>query len=60
MNTETKKDMMIYKQKLAGHLMKLGFVLLSITPNLNDPHKNVFFFRNSEELQQAIKEYNEN
>lgn len=51
------KTIPIYLQKLAGHLMCLGFVLIDISPNTKSPNKNVFFFRNSPEIQEKIEDY---
>lgn len=48
----------IYSQRLAGHLMTLGFVLEDIGTNDRNPRKRVFFFKDSAELQKAIAAYN--
>ena len=34
-----------------------GFVLVDIAPNTNNPKRNTFFFRDSQEIQKAIKDY---
>lgn len=48
----------IYSQRLAGYLMLQGFVLEDIGINNHDSSKRVFFFKDSAELQQAIRAYN--
>ena len=47
----------VYLQKMAGFLMYRGFVLVDIAPNNKTPNKNVFFFRESPEIQEAISDY---
>ena len=37
--------------------MVRGFVLVAIEPNRNGDGKNVFFFKNSPQIQVAIKDY---
>lgn len=48
----------IYSQRLAGYLMLHGFVLEDIGINNQNSSKRVFFFKDSDELQKAIKAYN--
>ena len=48
----------IYSQRLAGYLMLQGFVLEDIGINNQNSSKRVFFFKDSDELQKAIKAYN--
>lgn len=48
----------IYSQRLAGYLMLQGFVLEDIGVNNHNSSKRVFFFKDSAELQQAIRAYN--
>lgn len=43
--------------RLAGHLMTLGFILLDISPNVRTPCKNVFYFKDSPQIQEAIQNY---
>lgn len=49
----------IYSQRLAGYLMLHGFVLEDIGTNFHDSSKRVFFFKDSEDLQKAIRAYNQ-
>lgn len=51
------KMITIFNQKLCGYLMMKGFVLLGISKNKHCPNKNVFFFNNTYELQNAIKNF---
>ena len=43
--------------KLAGHLMKKGFVILGMEKNRHDPKRNVFLFNKSDEINDAITQY---
>lgn len=55
---KTSKTFTVFSQYLAGKLMCRGFVLVGIEPKKNDPTgKNVYFFNDSQELQDAISEY---
>ena len=47
----------IYSQKLAGYLMYSGFVLINSRPDINNTGRNLFFFNNSDELEEKIAEY---
>ncbi|WP_379161346.1 DUF5659 domain-containing protein [Paenibacillus sp. sgz5001063] len=49
----------VTSQRVAGHLMTLGFVLKGIGSNRKFPERNVFFFNNTEHLQRAITVFNE-
>lgn len=48
--------MNIYSQKIAAKLMLRGFVLLGMGKNSKKEGKNTFFFKNSDELKNALKE----
>lgn len=56
---EEKRTFTVFSMKLAGHLMTLGFVLEDIGINRRDSNKRVYFFKNTEELQNAISAYNQ-
>ena len=60
MITEKVKNITIFKQALAGYLMMRGFVLICTDKSTNGSGRNVFFFKDSIELQEAINEYNNN
>lgn len=47
----------IFKQQLAGYLMMRGFVLINIRKSEDNSGRNVFYFKDSAELQNAICEY---
>ena len=47
----------IFSQRLAGYLMYSGFVLGGTRPDENGSGRNLFFFKNSKELQQTINNY---
>ncbi|MGG1600963.1 DUF5659 domain-containing protein [Paenibacillus naphthalenovorans] len=51
------KPYVIKSQRLAGYLMMRGFVLKGMGENDRYPGRNVFFFKNSPELVQAIESY---
>lgn len=48
--------MVIYSQRMAANLMLKGFVLQGIEKNQNKSGKNIFYFKNSEELKKAMNE----
>jgi hypothetical protein len=47
----------IHTQKLAGYLMQLGFSLQKLEPDKRDLKRNLFVFKDSDGLRQAIKSY---
>lgn len=47
----------IFSQRLAGYLMYSGFVLGGTRPDENGSGRNLFFFKNSKELQEAMNNY---
>lgn len=50
----------IRSQKLAGTLMVRGFVLVKMEKdNCSDSGRNVFFFNDSPQLDNAIREYSQ-
>lgn len=56
--TDNRETFTVFSQYLAGTLMCKGFVLAGIDRKKNDRNgKNVFFFYDSPELQEAIREY---
>lgn len=52
-----KKMKTIFSQRLAGHLMIKGFVLVGMEQGRNNSGKNVFYFNDSDELRTAMDEY---
>lgn len=48
--------MVIYSQKMAAKLMLKGFVLQGMGKNEKNERKNVFYFKDSEELKKAMCE----
>jgi hypothetical protein len=52
------KTVVIYSQKLCGWLMFMGFVLVDMRPSNAGDNRNVFFFKNSEQIRRKITEYN--
>lgn len=57
MKTDKTKYRYIFSLRLAGFLMQRGFILLRMNRNLDDPKKNVFLFKDSQEIESAIQEY---
>lgn len=51
------KNKTIFSQKLAAYLMDRGFVLCDMKRDSKGTGKNVFYFKNSPELIDAIFEY---
>lgn len=52
-----KKEFIVFSQLMAGYLMMRGFVLKRMMSSTKDNRKNVFVFKESDELMQAISEY---
>lgn len=49
----------IFSQRLAGYLMYQGFVLGGIRQDSEGSGRNLFFFKNSNNIQDVIKKYRE-
>lgn len=47
----------IFSQRLAGYLMYNGFVVGGMRPDDDKSGRNVFFFKNSENLRNTIERY---
>ena len=56
MNKTKTDNKIIFNQALAGYLMMQGFILKKMERNEKCPDKNVFIFRQSENLEKTIKE----
>lgn len=52
-----KKNIPIFTGKLAKFLMKKGFKLVDIAPNKKYPRETVFYFEQTNEIWEAIKEF---
>lgn len=46
----------IFSQRLMSKLVAQGFVLVNMRPDERGSGRNVFYFRNSPELRQAVEE----
>lgn len=51
------KMITIYNMRLAGTLMSKGFILVGMGQNTANKRKNVFYFKDTPELEQIMKEY---
>ena len=47
----------VFSQRLAGYLMYNGFVVGGMRPDDDGSGRNVFFFKNTDDIQKAIKRY---
>ena len=47
----------VYSQRLAGHLMTQGFILIAVAPNERNSRKNVFFFKDTSMIKSSIQDY---
>lgn len=54
-----KEIITIFSQRLAGYLMYQGFVLGGIRQDSEGSGRNLFFFKNSNNIQDVIKKYRE-
>ena len=50
----------IYSQRLAGYLMQRGFVLARMDKDIKCPNRNVFIFKDTEQLSDAMESYSQN
>ena len=50
----------IKSQSMATFLMMKGFRLIKLQKDRNNPNRNVYLFKDSEELRKAITEYTVN
>lgn len=53
----SRENYAIFNQRLAGYLMERGFVLLHSRSDKKGTGRNVFIFRNSPELRNAMTIY---
>lgn len=54
------RECIIHYQRLAGFLMQRGFVLKELRPSSKFPQLNVFVFRDSPELKEAMADFSGN
>lgn len=47
----------VFSQKLAGYLMMNGCRLLKMKPDMNEPTKFVYFFKNEEYVINHVNDY---
>jgi len=62
MDKTNRFDFKIYvarSMRMSGYLMQRGFRLRSIGPCFDMPNKDVYYFKNSPELLEAVKDYKE-
>lgn len=57
MNKVKGKNYIVFSQKMAGYLMIEGYILKRIETNRNYPGKNVFIFKNTNNIQETIREF---
>jgi hypothetical protein len=53
----TKKTQIIFSPQLARQLLKENYYIVDIQPNITNPERTVFFFKNDEGLAEAINNY---
>lgn len=47
---------LVFTAKLARCLLRLGYQIIDIKPNKNNPNRTVFIFKDCEGLKEAIRE----
>ena len=57
MNANAKAPITIFTQRLAGYLMMNGFPLLGMRENKNGNNMNVFFFGDTPEIREEMRDY---
>lgn len=53
-----RKNIIILNSKMAGWLMFNGFIKIDEKPDLKNKDRNIYIFRESENLKKCMKEYN--
>lgn len=56
-NTTTKKDFVVFSQRMAGFLMLNGCRLLKIKNDHNSPTKFVYYFPNNDYVKSFVEYY---
>lgn len=51
-----KNNYIVFSKRLAKDLMKKGYELLEQQPNKFKPQYNVYFFKDTEEIRESVKE----
>ena len=59
MNNERKKDLPVFSQGIAAHLLMRGHRLLAIARNYKYNDKTVFYFRDCKEVRKDLEEIKE-
>ena len=59
MNEERKKDVPVFSQGIAAHLLLRGHRLLAIARNHKYNDKTVFYFRDNQDVRKDIEEIKE-
>ena len=59
MNNERKKDLPVFSQGIAAHLLMRGHRLLAIARNHKYNDNTVFYFRDCEEVRKDLEEIKE-
>lgn len=59
MNEERKKDLPVFSQGIAAHLLLRGHRLLAIARNYKYNDKTVFYFRDNQDVRNDIEEIKE-
>jgi hypothetical protein len=54
---DSKKWFVCKRMRLCRYLEKNGFLIEKVRPDRINPYYNVWIFRNSEELENAVKDY---
>lgn len=56
---EKKKDIPIFSQYIAGNLLLMGHKMYNMSKNTKFPDKNVFYFRDCQEVREAVEQLKE-
>lgn len=56
-NANDYKARKIFSQRLAGYLMQRGFVLARMDKDVKCPNRNIFIFKDTEQLSDAMDSY---
>lgn len=55
---QTRKNIVIFNQRMAGYLMQKGYVLIDMRPDIKSSSgKNIFLFKDTPQIRQSMSDY---
>ena len=57
---ERKNDLPVFSRNVAGKLLLMGYNMYNVRKNTKYPNKSVYYFRDCQEVRNAIEKINSN